>query len=297
MNATDSSARSWLRWHPSSALLGGSIWWLSSTSSKRYTTSDDLTSQRGSPTARRDRWPASQGPGHLVRRRHRARIRWRASGSACAHRARPRVPRTERITRRNRSADLASMLDACSRARKSSRGGRPCSVRRGTISEQHVESRNGESQVRTTAAAGDLLFYRRASSAVADWRCQRPRRASCWSSLTTVSWPPGTVPARPRKRQPAMLADRAAAAGSGDRRDGHGGPDLAGNPRFNTNDPCLLAPDGSSGRARPDRPRSSRARELLLSGDDSMLAPGSDSRCQARLQPCRPSPATNEEDT
>jgi hypothetical protein len=76
------------------------------------------------------------------------------------------------------------------------------------LPESHVAAADPSVCV-VTAAAGDLLFYRRATSAIADWRCQRPRRASCWSSLTTASWPPGTVPARSRKRQPAMLADRA----------------------------------------------------------------------------------------
>ena len=60
-----------------------------------------------------------------------------------------------------------------------------------------------------------------------------------------------------------LLTVPSAASSSGYRRNGHSGPDLRGNPRFNTNDPGLLAPDGSTGRARPEGPGSSPARELL----------------------------------
>ena len=44
---------------------------------------------------------------------------------------------------------------------------------------------------------------------------KQPTRSFRVSSLTTASGPPDTVPARPRERQPALLADRPTVASSG----------------------------------------------------------------------------------
>ena len=71
----------------------------------------------------------------------------------------------------------------------------------------------------TSGAAGDLAAARgrhpepeaavllRRVEPEAAGRIQRPVRCYPNSSLTTASWSPDTVPAWPRKRQPAMLAD------------------------------------------------------------------------------------------
>jgi hypothetical protein len=64
----------------------------------------------------------------------------------------------------------------------------------------------------------------------------RPRIA--WLSEPLAAG--AALTARPREQKPAMLLTVPSVASSGDRRNGHTGPDLRDDSRFNTNEPNLV---------------------------------------------------------